>query len=40
MAVMWPRELPLSVRQNPRRHAEVRTYDRLQVDLEDELTVF
>ena len=40
MAVMWPRQLPLSIRQNPRRTAEVRTYDRLQAELEDDFTVF
>lgn len=40
MALMWPRQLPLSIRQNPRRYAEVRTFDRLQAELEDDFTVF
>lgn len=40
MAVMWPRQLPISVRDDERRHAEVRTYDRLRHELGDEFTVF
>ena len=29
MAVLWPRKLPRSVLDDPRRRAEVRVYDRL-----------
>lgn len=40
MAVMWPKELPLSIRQDRRRKAEVRTYDKLRQELDDNFTVF
>jgi hypothetical protein len=40
MAVMWPRELPTSIRHDRRRRAEVRAYDRLAHELEDAFTVF
>ncbi|MBB3349820.1 nuclease-related domain-containing DEAD/DEAH box helicase [Sphingomonas sp. BK069] len=40
MATTWPRELPLSVRDHPRRQAEVRTFDRLRAELDDQFTVF
>lgn len=40
MAVMWPRELPLSVRSDWRRQAEVRTYERLRAELDDHFSVF
>lgn len=40
MAVMWPRELPVSIRSDRRRRAEVRTYDRLAAALDDSFTVF
>jgi hypothetical protein len=37
---MWPRELPVSIRQDRRRRAEVRVYDRLAAVLDDSFTVF
>lgn len=40
MATMWPRELPVSIRQDRRRRAEVRVYDRLAAVLDDSFTVF
>jgi hypothetical protein len=40
MAIMWPRELPLSIRQDRRRRAETRVYDRLASVLDDSFTVF
>jgi hypothetical protein len=40
MATLWPRELPLSIRQDRRRSAEVRVYDRLAAVLDDSFTVF
>lgn len=40
MAILWPRELPVSVRQDRRRSAEVRVYDRLAAILDDSFTVF
>ena len=40
MAIMWPRELPVSVRQDRRRRAEVRVYDKLAAVLDDSFTVF
>jgi hypothetical protein len=40
MAVMWPRALPVSIRQDRRRRAEVRVYDKLAAELDDSFTVF
>lgn len=40
MAVMWPRELPVSIRQDRRRRAEVRVFDKLAAVLDDSFTVF
>lgn len=40
MAVLWPRKLPRSVRDDPRRKAEVRVYDRLGEVLDDSFHVF
>lgn len=40
MAVMWPRELPVSIRQDRRRRAEVRVYDKLSAVLDNSFTVF
>lgn len=40
MAILWPRELPVSIRQDRRRGAEVRVYDRLAAVLDDSFTVF
>ncbi|WP_328279480.1 nuclease-related domain-containing DEAD/DEAH box helicase [Sphingobium sp.] len=40
MAVMWPRDLPVSIRQDRRRRAEVRVYDKLAAILDDSFTVF
>lgn len=40
MATLWPRELPVSIRQDSRRRAEVRVYDRLAEVLDDSFTVF
>jgi hypothetical protein len=40
MPIMWPRKLPLSIRQDSRRSAEVRVYDQLAAVLDDNFTVF
>ena len=40
MAVMWPKKLPQSVLEDPRRKAEVRVYNKLSDVLEDRFTVF
>lgn len=40
MAVLWPRKLPRSVLDDPRRRAEVRVYDRLAEVLDDTFHVF
>lgn len=40
MAVLWPRKLPRSVLDDPRRRAEVRVYDRLAAVLDDNFHVF
>ncbi|MGF7468940.1 nuclease-related domain-containing DEAD/DEAH box helicase [Alcaligenes phenolicus] len=40
MAVLWPRKLPRSVRDDPRRKAEVRVYERLAEVLDDSFHVF
>jgi hypothetical protein len=40
MAVMWPRELPLEVRNSPVRKAEITVFDALDDVLEDEFVVF
>ena len=40
MAVLWPRKLPRSVLDDPRRRAEVRVYDRLADVLDDSFHVF
>lgn len=40
MAVLWPRKLPRSVRDDPRRKAEVRVYDRLAEVLDDSFHIF
>ncbi|WP_262269604.1 nuclease-related domain-containing DEAD/DEAH box helicase [Microvirga yunnanensis] len=40
MAVLWPRKLPRSVLDDPRRRAEVRVYDRLAEVLDDSFHVF
>lgn len=40
MAKLWPRELPVSIRQDRRRRAEVRVYDKLSSVLDDNFTVF
>ena len=37
---IWPRELPASVRKDPRRRAEARVYDRLRQDLDNSFHVF
>ena len=39
MAKLWPRELPVSIRNDRRRRAEVRVYDRLASELDDDFTV-
>lgn len=40
MAVIWPRTLPRAVRDDPRRRAEVRVYERLARVLDDSYHVF
>lgn len=40
MAVLWPRKLPRSVLDDPRRRAETRVYDRLAEVLDDSFHVF
>lgn len=40
MAIMWPKELPVSIRQDRRRRAEVRVYDKLAAILDDSFTIF
>jgi len=40
MAVLWPRKLPRSVLDDPRRRAEIRVYDRLADILDDSFHVF
>lgn len=40
MAVLWPRKLPRSVLDDPRRKAEVRVYDSLAKTLDDSFHVF
>lgn len=40
MAVLWPRKLPRSVLDDPRRRAEVRVYNRLAEVLDDSFHVF
>ncbi|MBA8841326.1 NERD domain-containing protein [Ochrobactrum sp. RH2CCR150] len=40
MATLWPRTLPLSIRRDRRRKAEVRVYDRLASELSDDFHVF
>lgn len=40
MAVLWPRKLPRSVLDDPRRRAEVRVYDRVADVLDDSFHVF
>lgn len=40
MAIMWPRELSVSIRQDRRRRAETRVYDKLAAVLDDSFTVF
>ncbi len=40
MAVLWPRKLPRSVLDDPRRRAEVRVYNRLAEVLDDTFHVF
>ncbi len=40
MAVLWPRKLPRSILDDPRRKAEVRVYDRLGEVLDDSFHVF
>ncbi|MCZ8195510.1 MAG: NERD domain-containing protein [Aquidulcibacter sp.] len=40
MAVLWPRKLPRSVLDDPRRRAEVRVYERLAEALDDTFHVF
>jgi len=40
MAVLWPKKLPRSVLDDPRRKAEVRVYDRLAKVLDDSFHVF
>lgn len=40
MAVLWPRKLPRSVLDDPRRKAEVRVYDHLAKTLDDSFHVF
>ncbi len=40
MAVLWPRKLPRSVLDDPRRRAEVRVYNRLAEVLNDTFHVF
>jgi len=40
MAVLWPRKLPRSVLDDPRRRAEVRVYDKLAEVLDDSFHVF
>ena len=40
MAVLWPKKLPRSVLDDPRRKAEVRVYDRLAEVLDDSFHVF
>ena len=37
---IWPRQLPDSLRNDPRRRAEVKVYDRLAAELRDEFHVF
>ncbi|MRH77615.1 AAA family ATPase [Spiribacter sp. C176] len=40
MAVLWPKKLPRSIVDDPRRKAEVRVYDRLAEVLDDSFHVF
>ena len=40
MAILWPGKLPRSVRDDPRRRAEVRVYDRIAEVLDDSFHVF
>lgn len=40
MAIMWPRELPLEVRNSPIRKAEITVFDALGSTLEDDFVVF
>lgn len=40
MAVLWPGTLPRAVRDDPRRRAEVRVYDRFAAVLDDSFHVF
>lgn len=40
MAVMWPRNLPRSIRDDSRRRAEVRVYDKLAEALDNNFHVF
>jgi hypothetical protein len=40
MAVLWPKKLPRSILDDPRRKAEVRVYDRLAEVLDDSFHVF
>ena len=40
MAILWPKELPRSVLDDPRRRAEVRVYDRLSEVLDDNFHIF
>lgn len=40
MATLWPRKLPRSVIDDPRRHAEVRVYNKLSEVLDDSFHVF
>ena len=37
---IWPRQLPIASRNDPRRRAEVKVYDRLASELSDEFHVF
>ena len=40
MAIVWPRELPLEVRNSPVRKAEITVFDALSGALEDDFVVF
>ncbi len=40
MAIMWPRKIPVEVRKNPRRQAEVRVFRQLEKVLDDNFHVF
>ena len=40
MAIMWPKELPLEVRNSPVRQAEITVFDTLGIALEDDFVVF